>query len=321
MIVECENCNTCFQLDEERIPLSGIRVRCSRCKQAFFLKHPEASEIEVVDAIAAEALEEAAVAAPEIVTDLVGNSSDDAPAAAVPADAEVAGDLGEPEDWDLPGDDFSLPEAEATDVLSARMRSDVAPKVADSQAALAGSSEPIRCSVPVVRQVGRAIGWLVFVVLFVATLVQGATRSSEATRGNTRYELGALRADSVATHWTRVGGGETLLVVTGVLHNPTSSPLALGTSVVVELLDESGGLLAHPPVLAGRPFGENALRTFDPASRAAQQASAAAALSRERIAAGGAVPFAAYFGVVPPDARRIRIGRAQAGPARGTQRR
>ena len=152
--------------------------------------------------------------------------------------------------------------------------------------------------------------------LFAATLVPGLTRSSGASPANTSYALGALRADSVATHWTRVGGGETLLVVTGVLHNPTSSPLALGTSVVVELLDESGGLLAHPPVLAGRPFGENALRTFDPVSRAAQQASAAAALSRERIAAGGDVPFAAYFGVVPPDARRIRIGRAQAGRAR-----
>ena len=102
---------------------------------------------EVVDAIAAEALEEAAVAAPEIVTDLVGNSSDDALAAAAPADAEVAGDLGEPEDWDLPGDAFSLPEAEPTDVLSARMRSDVAPKVADSQAAPADRSGALPATV------------------------------------------------------------------------------------------------------------------------------------------------------------------------------
>ena len=55
MIVECDSCATRFQLDESRVPLTGIRVRCSNCKKAFFLKHPSASETDIVDAVARDA--------------------------------------------------------------------------------------------------------------------------------------------------------------------------------------------------------------------------------------------------------------------------
>lgn len=41
MIVECNSCQTRFQLDDSRIPAQGIRVRCSRCKEAFFLEPPK----------------------------------------------------------------------------------------------------------------------------------------------------------------------------------------------------------------------------------------------------------------------------------------
>ena len=60
MIVTCESCSTSFQLDESRIPPTGARVRCSRCKHAFFLANPAASQAEAVHSIAAEAVEEAA---------------------------------------------------------------------------------------------------------------------------------------------------------------------------------------------------------------------------------------------------------------------
>lgn len=35
MIVTCERCATQFQLDDSRVPARGVRVRCSRCKNAF----------------------------------------------------------------------------------------------------------------------------------------------------------------------------------------------------------------------------------------------------------------------------------------------
>lgn len=72
MIVECSHCQTRFRLDESRVPLRGIRVRCSRCKQAFFLQHPSASEAEATHDVAAQA---AGVAALESTQDLPPESS------------------------------------------------------------------------------------------------------------------------------------------------------------------------------------------------------------------------------------------------------
>ncbi len=43
MIIDCEQCSTKFKLDDERIPEDGIRVRCSRCQHAFFVKRPGTS--------------------------------------------------------------------------------------------------------------------------------------------------------------------------------------------------------------------------------------------------------------------------------------
>lgn len=40
MVVSCQKCRTRFQLDEARIPAKGVRVRCSKCKHAFFVAPP-----------------------------------------------------------------------------------------------------------------------------------------------------------------------------------------------------------------------------------------------------------------------------------------
>lgn len=40
MVVSCQKCRTRFQLDEARLPAKGVRVRCSKCKHAFFVVPP-----------------------------------------------------------------------------------------------------------------------------------------------------------------------------------------------------------------------------------------------------------------------------------------
>jgi len=40
VVVSCQKCRTRFQLDEARIPEKGVRVRCSKCKHAFFVARP-----------------------------------------------------------------------------------------------------------------------------------------------------------------------------------------------------------------------------------------------------------------------------------------
>ena len=38
LIVTCEQCATQFHLDDAKVPPGGVRVRCSRCKHAFFIE-------------------------------------------------------------------------------------------------------------------------------------------------------------------------------------------------------------------------------------------------------------------------------------------
>src|SRR6185295_14758795 len=56
VVVTCERCETEFQLDDARVPSGGARVRCSRCKHAFFVMPPAAAPEEAVHQIAGLAL-------------------------------------------------------------------------------------------------------------------------------------------------------------------------------------------------------------------------------------------------------------------------
>jgi len=430
VIVECQNCDTRFQLDDERVPIAGIRVRCSRCKEAFFLQHPETSQQQVIDEIASEALHDAAQATPEPATDLAGSSLDDlenfdaasvfdededdwefnhdvpdeddapedvlgesrsanvepgvpsgleldspeaassagsaapplaggdpgasgsfgsvddfgslsesdddgdsppaaldaAPAAtedgdalsigssvesAVPrsAEPEVAADLGEPEDWDLLGEDAPAPQpAEQTEPIVF-----VPPALAEAgRRPAAATARRLRLPSDVglgrfVQLAGSAVGWCLCAALATAALVQGLMSSAAPVTATTSYELASFRAESVTTRWTTVGAGETLLVVQGRLHNPTATAASLGLQVEVVLLDAQGEPLDHPGVLAGSPVPAAELRTLSPGARRLRLEAAAAALARERIAGSSSVSFEAVFEGLPAQARRVTI--------------
>ena len=91
MIITCEECSTGFQLDDARVPEDGIRVRCSRCKHAFFVK-PESAGPKRVEDVVEEALAQEPVSP--------GSSQK---LSAVPAVSTLGGDAGgediEESDW------------------------------------------------------------------------------------------------------------------------------------------------------------------------------------------------------------------------------
>lgn len=70
MIVDCERCHTRFRLDESRIPATGAKVRCSRCKAAFVVQRPSATREAVIDEVVAEATNPGASHAPAPTEDL-----------------------------------------------------------------------------------------------------------------------------------------------------------------------------------------------------------------------------------------------------------
>jgi predicted Zn finger-like uncharacterized protein len=51
MIITCEECTTRFKLDDARIPAKGAKVRCSKCKHAFFVKPPTSAGDPVENAV------------------------------------------------------------------------------------------------------------------------------------------------------------------------------------------------------------------------------------------------------------------------------
>ena len=84
MIVACEKCHTRFQLDDARVPETGVRVRCSRCKHAFFATRVGSSPDEVTHALAHAAASHEGASAPEATHDL---------SIAVPAQGGTLGDI------------------------------------------------------------------------------------------------------------------------------------------------------------------------------------------------------------------------------------
>lgn len=429
MIVECRSCQTRFQLDESRIPLSGIRVRCSKCKEAFFLEHPSASEQEALEDVATRAAaggrppdstqdlvdarpaasgldddEEdwefnhdlppeparaagsaagaagaAPVATPAVEDDAsfgsiddlgdlggdddLGDLSDDdfgalaaaasqtasAPAAVAPPapargtaaeridsaidafaasgaseasrgldglDAleggDAAPDLGEPEDWDLLGDDLSAPEAPVA--FSAAPAASAPP--AHMRPAVAAPRGPVGVdafdvaplAVPGwLQRAGAALGACVAIALFGAALARGLAPAAASGDAAGAFEVGPLRARSLGSVFIPVRGGRTLLAVTGELHNPTSAPVRPESPVWVELLDADGVALDLPAARAGSVLDPEMLRDLGPDERAQLQQGAFAAFAAGAVPAGRHVAFAAYFEDAPPGARRVAV--------------
>ena len=115
MIIDCESCHTRFRLDEARIPATGAKVRCSRCKHAFFLPKPSSNPNEVVEAVVEQTIGAGAARVPEPARDLAQ------PARAERASASVRSEP-EEDDWQfseeirVADDEGSIPEQAGTPV-------------------------------------------------------------------------------------------------------------------------------------------------------------------------------------------------------------
>jgi predicted Zn finger-like uncharacterized protein len=40
MIAECSNCHTRYNIDEKKIPVSGVKVRCKKCGNVIYIRRP-----------------------------------------------------------------------------------------------------------------------------------------------------------------------------------------------------------------------------------------------------------------------------------------
>jgi predicted Zn finger-like uncharacterized protein len=45
MRITCESCKTCFQVEDCRIPDSGVRLRCSKCNHVFMVRREDPDDL------------------------------------------------------------------------------------------------------------------------------------------------------------------------------------------------------------------------------------------------------------------------------------
>ncbi|HKA16324.1 MAG TPA: zinc-ribbon domain-containing protein [Myxococcota bacterium] len=133
MIITCERCETEFHLDDARVPQGGARVRCSRCKHAFFVMPPASSRDEAVDRAASRALADDPV--PDVAVDLpaahdedttIPDTSEDLPAESRPPSAEE-----DESDWQFNADLPARSDGDSSPDLHARRGPDPAPAKVD----------------------------------------------------------------------------------------------------------------------------------------------------------------------------------------------
>jgi predicted Zn finger-like uncharacterized protein len=71
LVVVCEKCETRFHLSDEKVPAKGARVRCSRCKHAFFVTPPGGGKEEAIEDVVAEVTDAGGTPTPEPAQDLL----------------------------------------------------------------------------------------------------------------------------------------------------------------------------------------------------------------------------------------------------------
>jgi predicted Zn finger-like uncharacterized protein len=99
LIVTCEQCATQFQLDDAKVPVGGVRVRCSRCKHAFFIEPPGAELPQSpIDRLAQAALDEHAPPDPGSSDDLLAAEDDGGTDFAEPSDFSGRNEEAQPDD-------------------------------------------------------------------------------------------------------------------------------------------------------------------------------------------------------------------------------
>jgi predicted Zn finger-like uncharacterized protein len=105
VVVVCEKCETRFHLDDSRVPAKGARVRCSRCKHAFFVRPPGSADADAIEEVVAEVTGPGGGSVPEVAQDLSGSmgAAPDRPRDARPTEhsPESGGSGDFEEDWEF----------------------------------------------------------------------------------------------------------------------------------------------------------------------------------------------------------------------------
>jgi hypothetical protein len=232
-------------------------------------------------------------------------------------------ELGDPESWDLVGNnEFAASDSAAASTPASLLGTSNTPDEAhsfESEGVVyeeeVGRTSQIR---ETLAGVGRVAGWAVTIVMVGAVLFFGLL--GEWNRGAATSQIvsaGGLTAQTTNANWLATSRSGYVLLVEGVVRNDGSESLWPGT-LQLGLLDETGArLLTEEPRPAGVPIAEMILREGTPDELVAATEAAARNFRASPLAPGETRSFAAiaFEDQLPAEASRYLLEMSD--PGRG----
>lgn len=277
MIVQCEKCDSRFNLDEALIKEEGSKVRCSQCRHVFVVRPPqeEPSEPE-----SPPTLEDA----PEETVVLDAPPS---PGAGVPADEDLEIDAEMEERWtdleppegteaispeDLPDLEEAPPDLEdaferASEIEERVTREDTEGKEQEGEAG-EKAEVPVRARrgrrsllIPLVVGGLLLIGVLVAAVVLAPGMIPDSLSFLKQTEEPASVDPGVKRLSfaDVKGRFVQTEDGKQRFVVQGSIVNNYPGPRSF-IRVKASILDEKGGSLRSREAYAGNPFSQGELK-------------------------------------------------------------
>ena len=233
-------------------------------------------------------------------------------------------DLGDPESWDLVGnDEFVAPEP-AQHGVGTIVPIDADEFFSDDVFADEVYADDISSSSifvgPPLAQMGRVVGWVACVALVGGVLVLGLQIEwSHWAEAPQVVNWGALQAETTSAGWVDTSRSGPILRFEGQIRNTGAKAMWPGV-IQLALLDGTGERLTSPPIQARSPVAQQILREAGPDLLGTELSEASRHFEETPLAPGEVRRFEALVraGDLPEDAQRVllEMGEAVSRPAR-----
>jgi predicted Zn finger-like uncharacterized protein len=304
MIVTCASCLTKYNLDDSRISLKGVKVRCSRCKHVFYVVPPPETREEIIEDFESFAKYHEELMRPSQKEEEVSQS----PEVVKKEEVEV-----EEEEKSLFVEKPPVERVEPTPM--------VLPPEEEKQ--------EVKPTVP--RKRVRKVGWIpsrffILVVILIILLLGLFYAWTEMGEGGRLFPLIETPFKKLSGLWDQIWGlekeglmvadlnrydekmGDTsLIVIEGRVKNQSKSTKK-HIKVKVLIFDQNRNMVASQEVVCGRSIGREELRNLIPSLSHKGEITIPPQTAKEKEAPPGkAIPFMVVFRDIPEEAKEFKV--------------
>jgi len=330
MIIECEHCQSKFNLDEKMLKVDGSKVRCSMCKKAFmaFPSLPEVESSDEGDASVVDFQETIALDSPLIAKD--GGAAPEEPHREKGIEEEIFGE-GDAEAGSLDG----TPEEIRIEPEVEELLGDETEEKAPGEEQKGAEEEPLEEEAPQVDEAPRKKKGLIsriwpIILVIVLIILAGITalylaaptllpRSitkaiSPDQREKTDAGVRRLLFKGVSGTFVESQKEGQLFVIKGMVVNSYSKNRRF-VLVKGAILNDQGKVVKEKLAYAGNSFKDDQLKklSLEEINQALKDRSGQGN-ANENIEAGGTIPFMVVFSELPDNLSEFTVETVSSSP-------